>query len=256
MDAEFENTSVREQALVDAFVVLADTLVSDFDVIEFFDRLLETCVQTLGADGAGLLLHDRTSGLRVVASSSEHTNFVELLELQQHDGPCTDAFETSLAVAEGDLRSGAPWPVFAPAARRAGFTAVVALPLRLRSESIGALNLFYEQPRSPVPADILAAQALADVATIGLLQHRAAVRADTLAAQLQVALESRSHIEQVKGLLAERGGLTAGAAFELFRRFCRERRMPVSETARRVMAREIDPDDVLAARWPPDPRSV
>jgi GAF domain-containing protein len=127
--------------------------------------------------------------------------------------------------------------------------------MRLRDETIGAVNLFYSGLSAMSDDDLTIAQALADVATIGLLQHRAIARRETLAEQLQGALNSRLAIEQAKGRLAERGGLEIDAAFTALRDYCRRGNLLLTETARAIVVGELDADRVLGRSDSKDPKS-
>ncbi len=208
----------REQLLAETFVELADTLVADFDVVDFLHGLADRCVRLLAVDAAGLMLADQRGSLRVIASSSEQARLVELFQLQHEEGPCLECYRTGQPVSEPDLAAAKNrWPSFAPAAAQSGFAAVQALPMRLRDEVIGAMNLFMHAPSQLDETGLRVGQALADVATIGLLQERNLRHQEVLAEQLQGALNSRVMIEQAKGLLAERLGLDMGQAFELLR---------------------------------------
>jgi transcriptional regulator with GAF, ATPase, and Fis domain len=207
-------------------------LVADFDVIDFLHVLTDRSVQLLDVSAAGLLLADPRGPLRVVAASSETVRLLELFQLQNDQGPCLDCFKAGQPVAAADLAAEARrWPRFAPAARRAGFAAVQALPLRLRDQVIGALNLFRADPGPFDPADVRVGQALADVATISLLHERGMRRSDTLNEQLQTALTSRVIIEQAKGKLAERLDLDMDQAFSLLRDSARSRNRRLSDLA-------------------------
>jgi GAF domain-containing protein len=218
------------------FVKLADTLVSDFDVVDLLDRLVRTCVDVLQAKAAGLLLLDKGGHLRVMASSNEDMRLLELLELLNDDGPSVACFRTGAAVSVSNLSVLAEeWPTFVPAALTAGFRSVHALPLRLRDDTIGALNLLTGQGDELTDAELATAQALADVATIGILQQRAVQRAELLAEQLQSALSSRVVIEQAKGVLAERGAVAVDAAFDLMRNYSRANNLRISEVAREIV---------------------
>src|SRR5689334_9437410 len=180
------------ELLSEAFVELTDTMVADFDVIDFLHVLTDRSVQLLDVSAAGLLLADPRGELRVVAASSEAARLLELFQLQNDQGPCLDCFRTGRPVAAGDLAAAAArWPRFAPAAQRAGFTAVQALPMRLREQVIGALNLFRADRGAFAPASVRVGQALADVATISLLHERGMRHSDILNEQLQAALNSR-----------------------------------------------------------------
>jgi transcriptional regulator with GAF, ATPase, and Fis domain len=226
-----------EALLSDTFVELTDTMVAGFDVIDFMHVLTDRSVQLLDVSAAGLLLADPRGELRVVAASSEAARLLELFQLQNDQGPCLDCFRSGLPVMAADLVAAASrWPRFAPAAREAGFAAVQALPMRLREQVIGALNLFRVAPGAFEPADIRVGQALADVATISLLQERSMRHSDTLNEQLQTALNSRVIIEQAKGKLAERLGLDMDQAFNLLREAARTSNRGLSDLARAFIA--------------------
>src|SRR6202049_4715882 len=215
------------------FVELTDTMVAGFDVIDFLHVLTDRSVQLLGASAAGLLLADPRGELRVVAASSEAARLLELFQLQNDQGPCLDCFRAGRPVSAADLAAEAQrWPRFAATAQQAGFAAVQALPMRLRDQVIGALNLFRAVPGAFDPADIRIGQALADVATISLLHERDARHSDTLNEQLQTALNSRVIIEQAKGKLAERLGIDVDQAFALLRDQARNRNQRLSDLAR------------------------
>jgi hypothetical protein len=140
-----------------------------------------------------------------------------------------------VAVADLSGPAGQRWPVFAEEARRTGFASVHALPMRLRNDVIGALNLFDTQPATLTEETLALAQALADVATIGLLQERVIRRGEVLAEQLQGALNSRILIEQAKGVIAERRGTNVGEAFTLLRRAARDRNRRLSDLANDIV---------------------
>jgi GAF domain-containing protein len=231
----------RETLLIEAFVELADTLVDDYDIIALLDSLAGHCVELLTADAAGILLADSQDKLRVVASTNEQTAWMELLQLQADDGPCVECFRTAAPVSVVDLSHAAQrWPRFATALTgavtdREPYRSVHALPLRLRGEPIGALNLFHHQP-GPLPAaDLALGQALADVATIGILSERAINRGEVLNEQLQTALNSRVIIEQAKGVLAERGNIDMDAAFDRLRGYSRDHNLKLSDVGRQIV---------------------
>jgi hypothetical protein len=235
----------REQTLVESFVELADTLVDDFDVIDFLHTLAARSVELLAVSAAGIMLADPDGGLRHAACSSEEMRLVELFELQLEEGPCFDAFRFGQAVQSGspeDVRNR--WPRFADRAAESGFVTVAAVPMRLRSQIIGALNLFSTEPGTMGAPDARVAQAMADVATIGLLQERAIADARTLSGQLQGALESRVVIEQAKGIIAEFNHIDVDTAFGLLRNYARKRNRPLSSTARAVVAGALQPAEL------------
>lgn len=226
----------REELIADTFVELADTLVAEFDAIEFLHVLIERAVVLLDADAGGIMLADDRGGLEVLAASSHETRLVELFELQHDEGPCLEAFHTGQAVTRSDLGAmRESWPSFTPRLQEAGFSSAQAVPMRLRKEVIGALNVFRVRPGPLSPGDMKLARALADVATVGLLQERTIRARDLLAEQLQGALNSRILIEQAKGVLAERTGLDVDQAFTVIRAYARQHSQPLSAVAMAVI---------------------
>jgi hypothetical protein len=226
-----------QQRLGRVFVELADTLVTDFDVVDFMTVLAHRCVELLGAREAGVALADERGLLRSVASSHESAHLLELFELQNQEGPCLDCYRTGRPVLNMSL---APpdnqWPKFAEEARRLGFTMVHALPMRLRGQVIGAVNIFASSATALTPYQIEIGQALADVATVGLLQERSIREARLVNEQLQGALNSRIVIEQAKGMLAERRGIEMDGAFDLLRTYARNTNQKLSAVARSLLA--------------------
>ena len=226
----------REAILARTFVELTDTLVADFDVVDLLSLLADRCVDVLDVGAAGLMLIAPEGDLRVMASSSEAMRVLELFELQAQEGPCLDCYRTGQPVVNQDLTAiNGRWPRFAPEAVAAGFHSVHALPMRLRGTVIGALNLFHVDPGQMRPPDIAVAQALADVATIVILQHRAAREAQVLNEQLNFALNSRIVIEQAKGMVAERTGLTMEEAFSTLRTHARNHNLRLADIAHDVI---------------------
>ena len=238
----------RERKLAEAFVALADSLVAEFDVVEMLQSLVERCVELLAADAAGLMLSDQRGGFQVTASSSERSRLLELFQLHNDEGPCLDCYRSGTQVLVPDLGDTAErWPRFVPEAQRQGFRSVHALPLRLRGETIGAMNLFHRSSGPLTNGDLPLGQALADVATIGILQERAIHRTESLAEQLQTALNSRVIIEQAKGVLSEKGTLDMDTAFARLRGYARGCNLRLSEVARSVVDGTVAADEVLDA---------
>jgi len=225
-----------DRRLRDTFVELADTLVADYDVIEFLNSLTQRVVELLGVTASGVLLADHLGTLSVLAASTEQTRLLELFQLQNAQGPCLDAYLTGQSVTCVDLASADDrWPLFAPAARSAGFGAVYALPMRLREQVIGAVNLFSATAGSMDSDDIELGQSLADVATIGILHERVVRRHDEVAGQLQTALNSRVLIEQAKGVIAERLTVSVDDAFGTLRRYARNNNAKLTDVATAVV---------------------
>jgi GAF domain-containing protein len=230
----------REAVLARTLVELADTLVDDFDVVDLLTRLADRCVEILDVDAAGIMLAAPDGQLRVMASSSEAVRMLELFEIQAHEGPCLDSHRTGQPVVNQDLATvNGRWPHFAPEALAAGFHAVHALPMRLRGAVIGALNLFRTGSGEMSPADIDVAQAFADVATIAILQHRAALDAQVINDQLTHALNSRIVIEQAKGMVAERLDLDMEQSFAALRSHARNHNLRLVDVANGVIAGDV-----------------
>jgi transcriptional regulator with GAF, ATPase, and Fis domain len=239
----------REQLIATTFVELADTLVADFDVIDFLHTLATRSVELLGANAAGIMLTDQHGDLRVMASSSEEARLLELYELQKNEGPCLDCFRTGLPVTRDDMPAmRSAWPAFTPRLQELGFHSAQALPMRLRDETIGALNLFRFEPGSLSEADLGIGQAMAHVATVGLLQERAIAARELVATQLQTALTSRVLLEQAKGVLAERTGLSMDQTFQLMRAYARGNNRRLTDVAAQVIDGSIDNDLLRADR--------
>jgi ANTAR domain/GAF domain len=233
------------ELLSDTFVELADTMVAEFDVIDFLHLLTDRSVALLAASAAGVVLADPRGELRLAAASSEEAGLLELFQLQNDQGPCLECFRTGRPVTAGDLTGSAQrWPRFAEAAAASGFRAVEALPMRLRDQVIGALNLFRAEAGPLDPADLRIGQALADVATIGLLHERNVRRGEAVAEQLQAALNSRVIIEQAKGKLAERLGIDMDRAFTMLRTYARNTNQHLTDVARTFV-------DGASAEFPP-----
>lgn len=235
----------REELLAETFVELADTLVDDYDIIDFMQTLADRSVELLDVSAAGIMLADIAGQLHHVACSSEQMRLVELFELQVEEGPCFDAYREQVPVRYDSAQDIAGrWPRFAPYVRDSGFVAVSAVPMRLRSQVVGALNLFASHVGALSDEDVVVAQAMADIATIGILQQRMITDTRVLSSQLEVALESRVWIEQAKGVVAEHNGVSVDAAFQLIRGFARSQNRLLSDTARQIVDGTLSPEQL------------
>jgi GAF domain-containing protein len=232
--------STREQQLNATFVALADTLVSDFDVNDLLYRLAGACVDVLACDEAGIMIADASEVLRVVGSSSEQLRLLELFEVQNQEGPCLDAYRRGEVVRDADLTVPGDWPRFRERAVRDGYRAVDAVPMRLRDSTIGALNILHYAPGGLSDVDLTTAQALADVATIGLIQQRTVHESQEIAGHLRRALDGQVAVEQAKGMVAERSGQTVGDSFELMRTFARNHNRRLVDVAAAVLSGDLD----------------
>ncbi|MFD3441618.1 ANTAR domain-containing protein [Streptomyces sp. NPDC058685] len=237
----------REQQVSAVFVDVADSLTDDFDVIDFLEQLCTHCVALLDVSAAGILLAGEGDTLHTIAASDENTHLLELFALQHDQGPCLDCYRDGQARINIDLHSAQEtyaWPEFATAARSSGFSSSHVFPLRLRARAVGALNLFHTGGQPLSPADASLAQALANVATIALLQQRALDHEQKEKAQLQHALTARVLIEQAKGILAERWNTSPDTAFNSLRAYARKRQLRVSDCARRIIDQTLDSNDI------------
>lgn len=227
---------VSPERLADVFVEVADTLVDEYDVIEFLQLVTNRTADLIGASDVGLLLADQRGQLQFMAASNEDVKRLELFQLQNHEGPCLDAFQSGEPVVNADLPEASDrWPRFAPRAAADGFRSVHAIPLRLRREVIGAMGVFGTDVGSLGDTDVHIAQALADVATIGLLQERAIRRGEVLAEQLQSALNSRTVIEQAKGAISQFRNVSVDQAFLILRAHARRTQRRLGEVAHAVL---------------------
>lgn len=226
----------REQDLIETFVGLADTLVVDYDIVDLLYKLVTRCAHTLEAVDAGILLPNEHDQLEVIASTSERSHLIGILQLDAGEGPCVDAYTSGQVVTVDDIAATyARWPVFAETAADLGYQSMHAIPLRLRNETIGSLNLFSDKSGPLKLEDAVAAQALADIATIGILHERALREADLAREQLQHALNSRVIIEQAKGVLSHRERVDMDQAFLMLRERARSSGRLLSVAARDVV---------------------
>lgn len=243
-------STMSHQRLAETFVQVADTLVDDFDLIDFLTMVTERATELAGASASGLLLSDELGRLQFMAASTESAKVLELFQVQREEGPCQDCFRLGSRVSHRDLTVDVEaWPHFAPAAVAAGFRSVHAFPLRHHRVLIGALNLFDTDPRDYTDEESALLQALADVAAIGILQERAIRRGELITEQLQRALNSRITIEQAKGALAQLHGITPDEAFARLRDYSRSHHHRLTEVAAAVLT---DPTShpVLTTRRP------
>jgi GAF domain-containing protein len=231
----------REQRIVETFVEFADAMVEDFDVVEFLHRMAQRCVELLDCAEVGVLLADTAGALRVMASSSERTEALEVLQSQSEEGPCFESFHRAAQVFSEDLSADeGRWPTFAPAAVEKGFRSVYAVPMRVRLHALGAMNFFRAESGRIAEGDLPLGQGLADIAAIALVQQRAGHETRGVVEQLQHALTSRVVIEQAKGMIAQQVGISVDAAFTRLRAHAREHNRRLSDVAHDVVDGRLD----------------
>lgn len=233
--------SSREARLSAAFVQLADTLTAEYDMVDLLHTLLDECVDVLVMNAGGLMIADSLGHLELLASTSEKADLVEVMQLAAGEGPCIESFTSGSSVSIADIGdTKTRWPEFSAVALRQGFHSVLAVPLKLRGQIIGTMNLFANQTGAVSDRDCAIAQALADVATIGILQERAIRETGIVTEQLQRALDSRILIEQAKGVLSELGSMEMDAAFSALRNYARNNNLTLRSVAEGVVNRSLD----------------
>lgn len=238
--------ATRERQTSDTFVDLAGALVRGQDVTELLDLLTGRCAELLDVTSAGVLLADSRHALQFMAASSTATRDLEILQVQRAEGPCHDCYLTGEQVLIEDLAEHADrWPQFVPAALQAGFKSVHAVPIRLRSRTVGALGLFGGHTGRLNERDLSLAQSLADVATISIVQERGAADRDAVNDQLQTAVNSRIVLEQAKGVLAQTGELGMADAYNAIVRYARDHNLKLAHLARALVDRTVPPGHVL-----------
>ncbi|MFC0114056.1 GAF domain-containing protein [Kibdelosporangium aridum] len=238
----------REQQIARTFVALADTLVPDFDIAETLSVLVDRVVELLSVSAAAVMLVAADGTLEVMASSSHSAELLELFAAQTEAGPCVDCIRSAAPVTCTDIQDqGHRWPPFAAAAQECGFRAVHAVPMRLRDQTLGVLTLLGTEPGALSDDDGQLGQALADVVTIAILQHRAIEHSERVAGRLQIALDTRIVLEQAKGILAERGVMSPDEAFSRLRDYARSRRRRLTDLARAVIAGTAELDTILTS---------
>ena len=252
-DAAETKALTRQALTATTFVEIVDTLVGNFDVIDVMTVLTSRCVELLDAAAAGILLADAAGHLRVVGASSERIGLLELFQIQNDEGPCLDCYRNGEVVVESNLNKASAWPKFAVESVKAGFQSVCAVPLRLRDARLGCLNLFMTEAHPLAITDVALAQALADVASIAIVQDQASRDAAIREGRLQSALNSRIAIEQAKGMIAERNGVDMNLAFSLLRGFARDTNRGLTELAESVIAGTVPVDALTRTRRPPPP---
>lgn len=233
-------TLTREQGILRAFAQLADTLVADYDVVDLLQNLVDLSSRFLGATASGVMLADEHGELDVIASTSEASRLVEVMQLSAYAGPCIESFETGAVVSVADIEQVPDrWQAFRDRALEQGFAAIDAIPLRLRAQTIGTLNLFRDATGDLPEDDLVAAQAFADVATIGILHQRSLAESDAIRQQLQFALNSRIIIEQAKGVVAQTRAVPIDQAFTLIRDYARHNQKGISLVASEIVERRL-----------------
>lgn len=238
----------REQRINRAFVAVAGALTDQYDVVDLLAALVQECTELLSISAGGLLVADSMGELELIASTSEDVEFVEIMQLAAGAGPCVDCFISGTQISVNDIEvSGSQWPAFRAAALRKGFRSLHATPLRFRGKTIGSLNLLGTAAGELTIADADLAQALADVAVIGILQERTHRDAHFIDAQLHLALDTRILIEQAKGVLAHTEKMALEDAFSAIRAYSRTKGLSTRAVAQSIIDRSLAGSELTAA---------
>jgi GAF domain-containing protein len=203
---------------------------------EALRRIVEATHKLFAVDGAGLMLIDPDQLLRNVADSDGRVDHLEELQIEHGEGPCIDAFDDKELVHAADLAAEDRWPDFSPAAVERGLRAVLASPIPYNQMAIGVVTVFSTKVHPWSPEGELALIAFTDLAALTIANTMQSEQRGELAEQLQRALDARVVIEQAKGALVAREGLSEREAFERMRRQARSQRRRVVEVAAEVMA--------------------
>lgn len=238
----------REVQINAAFVAVADTLTTEYDMVDLLHTLVQQCVSILKMEAGGLMLVDGEGELQLMTSTSEAAGFVEVMQLNAATGPCIDCFRTGIAVSVADISASTLWPVFRDSALDQGFRSVLATPMKLRGKVIGTMNIFGTAAEPVSGRDAAVAQALADVATIGILQERLIREGHVMEEQLHRALDSRILIEQAKGVVANELSLSMDDAFVMLRKYARDRNLTIRSVSEQVSHRHLSALE-LSARF-------
>lgn len=239
----------RETMLARTFVDLAATLVREFDTIDLLHMLTERSASLLDADAASLILADQRGELQVLASTSPQAQMLDVFQVHTSEGPCYDCYVSGRPLVNVDLaEAGERWPSFHRVTTDAGYRSTHSLPLRLHDQVIGALNFFCIHESELGDDDVELAQALSDVATVGLLQERMTRRHELLSEQLQSALNSRVLMEQAKGMLSERATIDVEEAFALMREHSKRTERSLAHVANDVIDGSIEAADLTVTQ--------
>jgi hypothetical protein len=224
-------------SLARTFVDLAQSLSSGQDSFEVLSMLSQRTVEVLPVASSGILITDQAGVLQVIAASSPSAHLLDLFQIQNEEGPCFECCKTGLAVSDVLLSENGAWPRYSALARKHGYTATYALPLRSKGVVLGALNLFAQMELSL--ERLLVAQTLADAATLSLLQLDPVMDLEIVARKVFFTIEERNIVEQAKGMISQRFEVTADVAFERIRQTSEKISCHIIEVARAIVSRDI-----------------
>lgn len=232
----------RWHVVATSFVELADTIADDFDTLDFLQNLVGRTAEITGAAAAGVVLGDQRGALRLTATTDHQARVAELVAVSSSEGPCIDAFRTGQPVVNVSQEEAVRrWPAYVVAAHDAGFASTHVVPMRIRTRVLGALSIFFGDGHVLGDDDQAILEALASVATIGLLQEPTPRQREVLAEQVQATIDRQVTVEQATGVVAESLGLDVDDAFRLLRRHGRRHRLSLSAVADGVLDGSVAP---------------
>ena len=223
-------------ALAITLIEITNSVTQGAETIEIFTELAGKCVNLLPVAAAGILLRDVTGTLQVIGASSPSAHLLDLFQVQNEQGPCLECTMTGMPVTDVELQATGRWPRFAALTRAQGFQAVYALPLRSRDVTVGALNLFAREPLSS--SRLVVAQALADTATLSLLQVDPHIDLQIVIRRIHLAVESRNTLEQAQGMIAQRFSIDAEQALIRLQDVSESTALSLVEVATAVIQRD------------------
>lgn len=239
--ADLGDPMVDHDALLRTYEHYAKALLGEQPIGDLLYRLVDQVVDVLGVDGAAVSVAEDGEPLSLVAATDGAVAGVEARQLEAGRGPCWEAFEAGDPVVVDDLASETRWDDWCELARNAGFSAVAGIPMPVAERRIGALDLYHRAVHAWTSEELRVAQVLADTASGYIVNTTELTRSRTLADQLQRALDSRVIVEQAKGVLVERRGVSPDEAFGVLRTYARSHSMRLHEVCRQVVEEQLRP---------------
>ena len=207
----------------------------DYDVGQVMFDLSDQCTAILPVDGAGVCLDDGTGTLHFLSATDGRAARLEEAQVAGQDGPCFTAYRTGKLISVDDIAGDDRWPAYRDVAVELGYGSVLGVPMPVRLETIGALNLYRDEAGPWAPDVLEAASTLSNMATGYVTMSRALADARELAGQLQHALDTRVVVEQAKGVITAQHGITPSEAYERLRAYTRNHRVKVHDVAARIV---------------------
>ncbi|MDQ3156989.1 MAG: GAF and ANTAR domain-containing protein [Actinomycetota bacterium] len=221
--------------IAEAFSEFATAMVGEHDVAGTLSDILTNCAQVLEFDACDLLVNDGDNGMQLLGATSHSAEELELHQAQIYEGPCVESgLSGATVVAVGEDAVCARWPYFGPRMIEAGFHSVLSVPMAWHDRPFVALNLFSSSDTEPTEESVRLAQTFADLATI-LAPHIDELTLNEARDRIRAALESRTVVEQAKGVISQRHGLDMATAYDRLLASAAERGLTLSALAVEVI---------------------